>query len=197
MEPEDIEPDATQNGQANGSAGSKPEPAAANDAGIDLKSELDELKDRLLRAVAETDNVRKRAERERAETAKYAIVSFARDLVGVADNLGRALQAIPAEARENEAVRTFITGIELTERELQSVFERHGIRKLVPKGEPFNAHFHQAVAEVPSADAPAGSIIEVIQPGYAIEERLIRAAMVVVARAAAKQESGAQLDTTA
>lgn len=196
MEPEAIKP------ADNGAAEEKPaEPAApaASDETAGLKSEIADLKDRLLRAVAESENVRKRAERERAETARYAIVNFARDLVAVADNLGRALLAVPPEARENEAVRTLTTGVELTERELQAAFERHGIKKLTPKGEPFNAHFHQAVAEVPSKDVPSGHVLEVIQPGYAIGERLIRAAMVVVAKGGASEAAspGSQVDTSA
>lgn len=176
MEPEAIKP--------NDALGEKPksEAPAADDEIAGLKGEIADLKDRLLRAVAEAENIRKRAERDRAETARYAITGFAREIVAVADNLGRALQAVPAEARETEAVRTLMTGVELTERELMAAFERHGVRKLVPKGEPFNAHFHQAVAEVSSKDVPSGHVLDVIQPGYAIDERLIRAAMVVVAK---------------
>lgn len=200
MEPDDIQPESRENGQAPQGVKAPGAPGAAapplNDEVAGLKAELADLKDRLLRAVAETENVRKRGERERSDVARYSIVAFARDLVPVADNLGRALQAVPQEARETEAVRTLITGVELTERELASAFERHGIKKLNPKGEPFNAHFHQAVAEVPSPDAAPGSIIEVIQPGYAIDERLIRAAMVVVAKGAPKGEPGAQVNTS-
>jgi molecular chaperone GrpE len=192
MEPDDIEPEGAKRDEA---VSAKPD--ASQDEVLGLKSEIADLKDRLLRAVAETENVRRRAERERAEAAKYSITGFARDIVQVADNLGRALLAVPPEARDNETVRTLVTGVELTERELMSVFERHGIRKLVPKGEPFNAHFHQAVAEVPSADFPQGRVIEVIQPGYAIEERLIRAAMVVVSKGAPSTEPTEKVDTTA
>lgn len=194
MEPEAIKP------QEKTAAGEKLEAAPApGDETAGLKGEIADLKDRLLRSVAEAENIRKRAERERQETARYAIVAFARDLASVADNLGRALQAVPQEARENEAVRTLMTGVELTERELQSAFERHGVRKIVPKGEPFNAHFHQAVAEVPSKDVPSGHVLEVIQPGYAIDERLVRAAMVVVAKGQAGEAAppGSQVDTSA
>lgn len=194
MEPEAIKP------QEKTAAGEKPDAGPApGDEIAGLKGEIADLKDRLLRSVAEAENIRKRAERERQETARYAIVAFARDLVSVADNLGRALQAVPQEARENDAVRTLMTGVELTERELQSAFERHAVRKIVPKGEPFNAHFHQAVAEVPSKDVPSGHVLEVIQPGYAIDERLVRAAMVVVAKAQAGEAAaaGSQVDTSA
>jgi molecular chaperone GrpE len=197
MEPEAIEPETSAQEQC-------AEPAHAAAAGaledeiLGLRAEIADLKDRLLRAVAETENSRKRAERERQETARYAIVGFARDLIAVADNLGRALQAVPEEARENEAFRTLITGVELTERELLAAFERHGVRKIVPKGEPFNAHYHQAVAEIAAPGALPGSVVEIIQPGYAIAERLIRAAVVVVAKGQPSEAApGSQLDTSA
>ena len=180
-----------------------PAPQSAPDEGPALKTEIAELKDRLLRAAAEMENIRKRAERDRTEAARYSIQRFAADLVGVADNLGRALAAISKEPHENETLKTLIAGVELTERELLSTFDRHGIRQIHPKGEVFNAHFHQAVAEVPSADVASGHVLEVIQPGYAIDERLIRAAMVVVAKTAPAKETGvpelpsAKLDTSA
>jgi molecular chaperone GrpE len=197
MEPEAIEPEISVQDQgantAQGPAAGMPE-----DEIIGLRAELADLKDRLLRAVAETENSRKRAERERQETARYAIVGFARDLIAVADNLGRALQAVPVEAREDEAFRTLITGVELTERELLAAFERHGVRKIVPKGEPFNAHYHQAVAEIAAPGASPGSVVEIIQPGYAIGERLIRAALVVVAKGQPSEAApGSQIDTSA
>jgi molecular chaperone GrpE len=197
MEPEAIESESS--AQEQGAETAQAAAAGAfEDEILGLRAEIAELKDRLLRAVAETDNLRKRAERERHETARYAIVGFARDLVAVADNLGRALQAVPQEARENEAVRTLITGVELTERELLAAFERHGVRKIVPKGEPFNAHYHQAVAEIVAPGASPGSVVEIIQPGYAIDERLIRAAVVVVAKGQPSEATpGSQLDTSA
>jgi molecular chaperone GrpE len=197
MEPEAIEPEISVQDQGANTA-QAPAAGTPEDEIIGLRAELADLKDRLLRAVAETENSRKRAERERQETARYAIVGFARDLIAVADNLGRALQAVPVEVREDEAFRTLITGVELTERELLAAFERHGVRKIVPKGEPFNAHYHQAVAEIAAPGASPGSVVEIIQPGYAIGERLIRAALVVVAKGQPSEAApGSQIDTSA
>ena len=186
---------------------SEPETAGQGEVGTpppeeaikSLEAELADLKDRLLRAMAETENVRKRAERERLEAAKYGIAPFARDLIVVADNLSRALKAVPADRKDDSAVRTLSDGVELIERELNTVFERHGVKRLIPKGQPFNANFHQAVAEVPAPGPAPGPIIEVIEAGYVIDERLIRPAMVVIAKAngtASQSEPGANLDTT-
>jgi len=147
--------------------------------------EVADLKDRLLRAVAETENLRRRAEREREDTAKYAVSGFARDLLNVADNLRRALQNISPEVRaKDEALNTLADGVELTERELLRVFEKHGIRVVDPQpGEKFDHNFHQAMFEVPNADQPPGTIVSVMQAGYALKERLLRPAMVGVAKA--------------
>jgi molecular chaperone GrpE len=172
--------------------------AAPEEARKTPEAEIADLKDRLLRAMAETENVRKRAERERIEAAKYAIVPFARDLIIVADNLARALKAVPEEQKESQAVRTLIEGVELTGRELDKVFERHDVKRLDPKGEAFDANFHQAVAEVPAPSAAPGTIIEVIEAGYVLGERLVRPAMVVVAKAMSADpppEPGTNLDT--
>jgi molecular chaperone GrpE len=173
--------------------------AAANTDVAALQEEVASLKDRLLRAVAETDNVRKRAERERDAAAKYGIAGFARDIVAVADNFARALKAVPEAARQDEAVRTLIDGVEMIERELQQALERHGVKRIDPKHTPFDPNFHQAVAEIPAGDLAPGTVAEVIQAGYVIDDRLIRPAMVVVAGAAksAKPEPGANLDTSA
>ncbi|NWH09175.1 MAG: nucleotide exchange factor GrpE [Alphaproteobacteria bacterium] len=163
-------------------------------------SEVKELKDQLLRALAEAENVRKRAERDKVETQLYGIAKFARDLLSVSDNLRRALDALPAEARAAapDAVRNLFTGIEATERELQGVFERHGVKPLNPVGEKFNPNLHQAIAEVPTTTQPPGTVVAVMQTGYMIGERLLRAAMVTVARAdAAKAGPGSSVDTTA
>jgi len=182
-----------------------PETAAAQPAQDIIKVlevELAELKDRLLRAVAETDNVRKRAERERTDAVKYAIAPFARDLIPVADNLARAQRAVPADQLDNATIRALSEGISMVERELLAAFERHGLKRITPKGEPFNPNYHQAVAEVPAAPGtPSGTIVEVIEAGYVIDERLIRPALVVIAKAAenpAPQSApGSNLDTSA
>jgi len=152
-----------------------------------LQGQIADLTDRLLRAHAEMDNIRKRAEREREETAKYAIGKFARDVVAVADNFERAIQAVPVgAAEEDSALKALIDGVSMTEREFLNVLERHGVRRILPKGEPFNPHLHQAMMEMHNADVAAGTILEVFQPGYVIEDRVLRPAMVVVAKGGPK-----------
>lgn len=169
----------------------QPEPAAVETPSEEedtaaLVQQVAELKDRLLRAVAETENVRRRAEREKQEAAQYGISGFARDMANVADNLRRALESVSAEARAQagEAVQNLLTGLEMTERELLNAFERHRIRRIDPMGEKFDPHLHQAMFEVPRADVPSGTVVEVVQPGWAIGERLLRPAMVGVSRTA-------------
>jgi len=165
------------------------------------EAQLADMKDRLLRAMAEVENIRRRSEREKAEAQKFGISRFARDLLSVADNLRRAIDAVPADKREglDEITRNLITGVEMVERELQSVFERHGIKVLKPeKGSKFDPNLHQAMAEVPDPDAPAGSVADVFQTGYVIEDRLLRPAMVTIAKAAAGgQESDSGADAQA
>jgi len=148
-----------------------------------LQAEVADFKDRWMRAQAETENVRKRYEREKEETAKYAITKFARDIINVGDNFQRAIDAVPAGAAEREpALKSFLEGVTLTERELLNILERHGIKRLSPKDEPFNPHLHQAMMEVQRSDVAPGTIVQVFQPGYTIEDRVLRPAMVVVAK---------------
>lgn len=164
--------------------------AAAPEPQVDLKlvvaeleSQIKDLTDRLLRAHAEMDNMRKRAEREKADTAKYAITKFATDVVTLGDNLARALSAVPAEAAEAQpALKGLLEGVTMTDRAFLSTLERHGIKRLDPKGEIFNPHLHQAIAQVQNTEVAAGSIIQVHQPGYTIEDRVLRPAIVVVAQ---------------
>jgi len=153
---------------------------------IMLKDEVANSKDRLLRLAAEMDNLRKRTEREKAEATLYAATNFARDLLPVADNLGRALQALPQDEREQagEIERNLITGVEMTERELLNVFQRHGIRKLETVGQKFDPNFHQAIYEVPTNEKPPGTVMQEMQPGFAVGDRCLRPAMVGVAKAA-------------
>ncbi len=158
-------------------------PAPAFDAG-QARAEIAELKDRLLRALAETENLRRRFEREREETAKFAVSRFARDLLAVADNLRRALESAPQGGELPEALKNVIAGVEVTERELLAVFERHEIRRIDPLGEKFDANLHQAMFEVESADQPRGTVVQVVAPGYTIAGRLLRAAMVGVSKGA-------------
>ncbi|MGH7060745.1 MAG: nucleotide exchange factor GrpE [Stellaceae bacterium] len=149
-----------------------------------LEAEFAEQKDRLLRALAETENIRRRAQREREDASKYAIGAFAKDLLSAADNLRRALDSLPEAEIPDERTRSLLAGVAATERELLGVLERHGIRRIDPKGERFDHNFHQAIYEVARADAPAGTIVEVLQPGYVLHDRLLRPAMVGVAKQA-------------
>ncbi len=152
---------------------------------VTLKEEAASLKDRLLRAAADMDNLRKRAEREKAEATLYAATNFARDLLSVADNMSRALTAVPPEAREqaDEATQNLLAGVELTERELLKVFERYSIRRVETVGAKFDPTLHQALFEVPTKDHPPGTVVQEMQPGFAIGDRCLRPAMVGVAKA--------------
>jgi len=143
-----------------------------------LAKELQDTRESLLRALAETENVRKRGERAAQEARVYAIERFARDLVSVADNLARALEAAPADSGD-ENVRTLVEGLQMTQRAMLETFTRHGLKPVGAKGERFDPNLHQAVTQVPS-DAPAGAIAEVFQTGFTLGERTVRAAMVAV-----------------
>lgn len=157
-----------------------------------LTAAVDDLRDKYLRAVAEADNTRKRAERDVADARAYGIASFAREVIGVADNLNRALAAIDPEARTNAegTLKALLDGVELTGRELQKVLVKHGVRPLDPRGEKFDPNFHQAMYEVPDADASPGTVVDVMQIGYAIGERVLRPALVAVAKAGPKGPAG-------
>ncbi|MCA1997998.1 MAG: nucleotide exchange factor GrpE [Armatimonadetes bacterium] len=162
-----------------------------------LETEVAGLKDQLLRAVAEAENVRRRAQREREDTAKFAIANFAKDLLAVADNLRRALEAVPPEAREtNEMMKSLAVGVEATERQLLGAFDRHGVKKMEPMGEPFDPNFHQVMFEIENTGKPAGTVVQVLQSGYTLSGRLLREAMVGVAKAGAEEPAG-HVDTKA
>ena len=150
-----------------------------------MAAEIRQLKDQLLRALAEAENTRRRAQKEREDTAKYAVANFAKEMLGVADNFSRAVESIPAEVRKNEAGKNLIAGIEATERQLQATLERFGIKKLLPLGEVFDPNFHRAMLEMEDTDQPPGTIVQVLQPGYVIHDRLLREALVAVAKGAA------------
>jgi molecular chaperone GrpE len=147
-----------------------------------LEAELAEHKDQLLRALAETENIRRRGQREREDTAKYAIAGFAKELLSVADNLRRALDSLPEAEARDARTRGLLAGVDATERELLSVFERHGIRRIDPEGERFDHNLHQAIFEAERSDKPGGTVVEVLQPGYVLHDRLLRPAMVGVAK---------------
>jgi molecular chaperone GrpE len=162
----------------------------------ELETQVAELKDQLLRAVAEQENVRKRADREREQLRKFGISNFAKELLSAADNLRRALDAGPDDlVGVDDAVRNLIVGVEMTERELLSAFEKNGIRKIDPMGEKFDYNFHQAMFEVEDSGQEAGTVVQVLQSGYAIEDRILRPAMVGVAKAPAA-DVPEHLDTT-
>ncbi|MGH7087592.1 MAG: nucleotide exchange factor GrpE [Stellaceae bacterium] len=153
-----------------------------------LEAELGELKDKLLRALAETENVRRRAQREREDATRYGTANFARDLLSVADNLHRALEHAPSIEAQDETARNWLAGVAATERGLLAALERHGVRKIEPRiGDRFDHNQHQAMFEVEASGQPAGSIVQVLQPGYMIFDRLLRAAMVGVAKAGASE----------
>lgn len=148
-----------------------------------LEAEVASLKDQVLRALAETENVRRRAEREREDTAKYAVAKFAKDLLAVADNLRRAVEAVAPDVREsNQAVGNLLTGVEATERQLLAAFDRAGIAKVEALGAPADPNFHQIMMEIENTGKPAGTVVQVLQAGYTIHGRLLREAIVGVAK---------------
>ncbi len=149
----------------------------------ELESQLAEMKDQALRAMAETENMRRRTERERADMQKYAITSFAKELLNVSDNLRRALEAVPEESKQgNEELNNLLVGVEATERELLKIFEKKGIQKIHPLGEKFDPNFHEVMFEAPSEEHPAGTIFQVMEAGYVINDRLLRPARVGVSK---------------
>src|SRR5690349_1181432 len=170
-------------------AGATPEPnqpEQAPDASAriaELEAEIARLKDQALRALADQENTRRRAQREIEDNSKYAVSNFARDMLPVGDNLRRALETITADARAADpALAKFAEGVELTERELLNILERNGIKRVDPVGQPFDHNFHQAVMQVENSAQPPGTVVQVFQPGYTIHGRLLRPAMVTVAK---------------
>lgn len=162
--------------------------AAQPDALAALTAERDELKDRVLRTLAEMENLRRRTEREVADARAYAVTNFARDLLTAADNIRRAIESVPPEAREGAdgAFKALLDGIELTERDLAKTFDRHGVKLLEPKGQRFDPNRHQAMFEVPDSDVPSGTVVQVMQAGYVLGERVLRPALVGVAKGGPK-----------
>lgn len=162
-----------------------------------LKAENEEMKDRTLRTIAEMDNLRKRTAREMTDARSYAVANFARDLLAVGDNLQRAIQAVPAEKRESgsDDFKALIEGVELTERELLKAMTNAGVNKFNPEGEKFDPNFHQAMFEMPNPEVPNNSVAQVVQEGYKIGERVLRPAMVGVAKGGPKFEDVVQPNT--
>jgi len=164
----------------------------------DTPESVDEMRERMMRALAEAENTRRRAERDKEDAYKYAVTRFARDLLSVGDNMRRALESIDDATRAagGETLDNLMTGISMTERELQTVFEKHGIKKVSPEmGTKFDPHLHQAMAEVPGTGLPNKSIFQVTAPGFVIEDRLLRPAMVLVAKTEAGEETTAPKET--
>ena len=158
-----------------------------------LKAENAELRDRFLRLAAEMDNLRRRTERDVKDAKSYSVAGFARDMLAVSDNLRRALDAVPAEKRaEADATLTaLLEGVELTERSMLSALERHGVKKIDAEGQKFDPHFHQAMFEIPTADVPSNTVVQVVQAGFTIGERVLRPAMVGVAKGGPKPHAPA------
>ena len=169
-----------------------PEAEAPEDPQAALQAEIDDLKNRLQRAMAETENVRRRADRERQEAIKYAAAPLAKDLLGVADNLRRALESVPQDkAEQDETLKNLLSGVQMTEKELADAFDKHDVRKLAPAaGEKFDPHFHEAMYEVPTDEHKPGSVVHVVQEGYMLNDRLLRPARVGVAKSAGGGQSG-------
>jgi molecular chaperone GrpE len=147
------------------------------------ETQVAELKDQLLRALADAENTRRRAQKEREDTSKYAVSNFAREMLNVADNFRRALDATPKD-NEDPALKNLIAGIDATERQLQAALERFGIKKLEPMNQPFDPNFHRAMAEIDDPNHPPGTVVQVLQAGYVIHDRLLREALVAVSKGA-------------
>jgi molecular chaperone GrpE len=186
--------DAGPSGEAAAQPGDRASVAPEPWPSTSLDRELAEMKDRLLRTLAEMENLRKRTEREVSDARLYGISAFARDILGVADNMHRALHALDEElrARADSALKALLDGVELTERELMNALEKHGVKRIEPLGQKFDPNRHQAMYEVEDLSVPAGSVIQVVQAGYMIGERVLRPAMVAVAKGGPKAAPSGQ-----
>ncbi|EDP62140.1 GrpE protein [alpha proteobacterium BAL199] len=164
----------------------------------ELEAQSAQYRDQALRALAESENVRRRTERDKEQTRLYAAAGFAKDLLNAVDNLRRALDAAPKDQEAtDEAVKNLIVGVELTERELLNAFEKNGIKRIEPLGERFDPNLHQAMFEVENSGKPAGTVVQLLAPGYVLHDRLLRAAMVGVAKGGAAPGDRPRVDTTA
>jgi len=172
---------------AAGQAEAAPDPVGA------LAKEAADLKDRLLRTLADMENLRRRTDREVADARVYGVTNFARDILAVADNMERAMKALDDEIREkaDAGVKALLDGVELTERELIKVMEKHGVKKIEPLGQKFDPNLHQAMFEIPDASVPAGTVVQIMQPGYTIGERVLRPALVGVSKGGPKAQAPA------
>jgi molecular chaperone GrpE len=173
---------------AQAAAPSEPDPIEV------LKNENNELRDRFLRLAAEMDNLRRRTERDVKDAKSYSVAGFARDMLAVSDNLRRALDAVPTEMRASAdaTLQSLLEGVEMTERSMLSALERHGVKKIDAEGEKFDPNFHQAMFEIPNASVPNNTVMQVVQAGFTIGERVLRPAMVGVAKGGPKSDAPAQ-----
>ncbi len=193
--PEDQEPEV-----AAQAAETASEDASADSEAVDpieaLKAENAELKDRALRVMAEMENLRRRTEKELKDTRQYSVAGFARDMLTVSDNLRRALDAVPDELRQNAdaGLVALLEGVEMTERELLNQLEKNGVKKLDPAGQKFDPNFHQAMFEVPNTEVPNNTVVQVVQAGYQIGDRVLRPAMVGVSKGGPKEAPAAPKD---
>ena len=175
------------------SASAGPAPTHHDDVIAALRREVSDLKDKNLRLLADMENLRRRTDEEKTSSARYAITRFATDIVSVGDNFQRAMSAVPAGAADADpALKSLVEGVQMTEREYLNVLERHGVKRMVSKGEIFSPHYHQPMMQVPNADVPAGTILQVFQDGYTIGDRLLRAAVVTVAEGGPKSVKAAE-----
>jgi molecular chaperone GrpE len=173
--------------------------AAAVDPIVQLETEKLELKDKLLRALAEMENLRRRTEKDLADARTYGVTRFARDMLDVGDNLRRALESVPPEAREaaDGPFKALMEGVDLTERDFLKKMESHGVRKIVPEGQKFDPNLHQAMFEIPDETKPNGTVMNVVQAGYVIGERVLRPAMVGVSKGGPRATPGDAVNKTA
>jgi molecular chaperone GrpE len=185
--PNGVEPEAPDTAAPAEPTEATPDPVAA------LVKEAAGLKDRLLRTLAEMENLRRRTDREVADARTYGVTNFARDILAVADNMERAMKALDDEIRDkaDAGVKALLDGVELTERELIKVMEKHGVRKIEPQGQKFDPNLHQAMFEIPDASVPAGTVVQIMQPGYTIGDRVLRPALVGVAKGGPKAQAPA------
>jgi molecular chaperone GrpE len=196
---ENAMPDQADGAAAPEAAGEAAQPDTAKDPLAEARAEAAQLKDQLLRAMAETENTRRRAQRDREDAQKYGVANFARDVLSVADNLRRALDAIPSDSLESdEALKTLYDGVAATERQLEAALAKQQIERVWPEGERFDSNFHQAMFEVPDTGKAPGTIVQVLQAGYKIHDRLLRPALVGVAKGGPANNAapGSQIDTT-
>src|SRR5215207_9551694 len=202
MKPNDTENQNTPQEEPAQEAANETVSQPAADPIATLEAEKTDLKDKMLRLMADMENLRRRTEREIADARTYAVTNFARDMLNVADNVRRAIESVPAEASAaaEGAFKGLIEGIDLTERDLLKTLERHGVKKLDPEGQKFDPNVHQAMFEVPNPDVPNGTVVQVVQSGYVIGERVLRPALVGVAKGgpkAAAQEAAPAQDAAA